>query len=37
MTDKSSLQEFLDFKAKIYSGLEGKVSLKEVQTALNDC
>ncbi len=37
LSDKCSLSELLDCKAKLYSALESKVALKEVQGALNDC
>ncbi len=37
LADKSAVSEFLDFKSKLYASLEGKVSLKEVQGALNEC
>ena len=37
MAAKCSMSELLELKSKVYSQLEGKVELKEVQTALNDC
>lgn len=37
MTDKCNINELLELKSKIYAQLEGKVELKEVQQALNEC
>ena len=37
MVDKASLAELLDMKQKLYSQIESKPELKEVQQALNDC
>lgn len=37
LTDKASTTDLLDTKSKIYTSLEEKPTIKEVQTALNDC
>lgn len=37
MADKCGINELLELKSKVYAQLEGKVELKEVQQALNDC
>lgn len=37
LADKCSVSELLEAKAKMSSAIEGKVDIKEVQTALNEC
>jgi hypothetical protein len=37
LADKANLSELLELKSKVYTQLEQKVDLKEVQTVLNQC
>lgn len=37
ISDKGTISELIELKQKVYAQLEGKVELKEVQSALNEC
>ena len=37
LSEKATMAELLELKSKVFTQLEAKVELKEVQSALNDC